>query len=86
MEKILEAYIDMFTTPTRDPLHIQVKNLIDLIPSAPLLNGMVYKCSLMENEEIKFQIQDLIQKGHIQPYSSPYGIPIMPVQKKDGTC
>ena len=39
----------------------------------------------MENEEIKHHIQELIQKGHIQPISSPCGSPIVLVQKKDGT-
>jgi hypothetical protein len=39
----------------------------------------------MENDEIKRQIQELLQKGHIQPNSSPCGIPIVLVQKKDET-
>ena len=39
----------------------------------------------MENEEIKWQIQELLQKGHIQLSSSPCGSPIVLVQKKDGT-
>eukprot|EP00253_Pinus_taeda_P005254 PITA_05254 len=38
----------------------------------------------MENDEIKRQIQELLQKGHIRPSSSPYGSPIVLVQKKDG--
>ena len=37
----------------------------------------------MEKEEIKHHIQELIQKGHIRPNSSPCGIPIVFVQKKD---
>ena len=39
----------------------------------------------MENDEIKRQIQELLQKGHIQPSSSPCGSLIVLVQKKDGT-
>eukprot|EP00253_Pinus_taeda_P010106 PITA_10106 len=31
------------------------------------------------------QIQELLQKGHIRPSSSPCGSPIVLVQKKDGT-
>ena len=38
----------------------------------------------MDNEEIKCQIQDLIQKDHIRPNSSPCGSPIVLLQKKDG--
>jgi hypothetical protein len=55
------------------------------MPSAHLPNGLIYKNSLLENEEIKCKIHDLIQKGHIQPSSSPCGRPIVLVQKKDGT-
>jgi hypothetical protein len=39
----------------------------------------------MENEEIRHQIQGLLQKGHIRPNSSPCRISIVLVQKKDGT-
>jgi hypothetical protein len=39
----------------------------------------------MENDEIKLQIQELLQKWHIRPNSSPCRNPIVLVQKKDGT-
>jgi hypothetical protein len=52
-------------------MHCQVKHPIDMTPDAPLPNGIVYHRSLMENEEIKHQIQELLQKGHIRPKSSP---------------
>jgi hypothetical protein len=39
----------------------------------------------MENEDIKCQIEELLQKGHIRPSSSPCGSPIVLVQKKDET-
>jgi hypothetical protein len=86
VDKIVEEYIRyIFTSPIGVPLHYQVKHSIDLIPGAPLPNGPIYRCSLLENEEIKCQIHELIQKGHIQPSSSPCGSPIVLVQKKDGT-
>jgi hypothetical protein len=40
---------------------------------------------LLENEEIKQHIQELLHKGHIRPISSPCESPIVLVQKKDGT-
>ena len=85
VDKIVEAHKDIFVAPDVVPLHFQVKHSIDLIPGVPLPNGPVYRRSLMENEEIKRQIQELLQKGHIRPSSSPYGSPIVLVQKKDGT-
>jgi hypothetical protein len=39
----------------------------------------------MENDKIKHQIQELLQKGHIRPSSSPCGSPIVLVQKRDET-
>jgi hypothetical protein len=38
----------------------------------------------MENDEIRKHIQELIQKGHIIPISSPCGSLIVLMQKKDG--
>jgi hypothetical protein len=81
----MEEYKDIFSSPTGVPLHCQVKHSIDLTPNAPLPNGPVYWHSLLENEEIKCQIQELLQKGHIQPNSSLCGSPIVLVQKKYGT-
>jgi len=85
MDKVVEEYEDIFTSPTGVPLHCQVKHPIDLTPGAPLPNGPIYRCSVLENDEIKRQIQELLQKGHIRPSSSPCGSPIVLVQKKDGT-
>jgi hypothetical protein len=62
-------------SPIGVPTHCQVKHPIDLTPDAPLPNGLVYQCSLMENDEIRRQIQELLQKGHIIPSSSPCGKP-----------
>jgi hypothetical protein len=39
----------------------------------------------MENDEIRRQIQELLQKGHIRPNSCPCRSPIVLVQKKDET-
>jgi putative transposase len=40
---------------------------------------------LLENEEIKRHIQELLQKGHIYPSSFPCISMTVLVQKKDGT-
>jgi hypothetical protein len=85
VDKVVEAYSDIFSSPTGVPLHCQVKHPIDLTPNAPLPSGLVYCRFLLENEEIKRQIQELLHKGHIRPNSSPCGGPIVLVQKKDGT-
>jgi hypothetical protein len=81
----VEEYKDIFSSPTGVPTHYQVKRPIDLTPGAPLPNGPVYHHSLMENYEIKHQIQELLQKGHNIPNSFPCGSLIVLVQKKDET-
>jgi hypothetical protein len=53
IDKVVEEYSDIFSSPTRVSLHCQVKHPIDLTPDAPLPNGPVYRLSLLENEEIK---------------------------------
>jgi hypothetical protein len=67
VDKVMEEYSDIFSSPTGVPLHCQVKHPIDLTPGALLPNGPVYHHSLLENEEIKRQIQELLHKGHIHP-------------------
>jgi hypothetical protein len=53
LDKVMEEYSCIFSSPTRVPLHCKVKHPIDLTPGAPLPNGSVYPYSLLENEEIK---------------------------------
>jgi hypothetical protein len=81
VDKVVVEYKEIFSSPTGVPLHCQVKHPIDLTPNAPLPNGPVYHHSFLENEEIKRQIQELLHKGHFRPKSSPFGSPIVLVQK-----
>jgi hypothetical protein len=65
VDRIVEEYKDIFSSPTGVPMHCEVKHPIDLTLGAPLPNGPVYHRSLMENDKIKRQIQELLQNGHI---------------------
>jgi hypothetical protein len=85
VDGIVEEYRDIFSSPTGVPMHCQVKHPIDLTLDTHLPNGPVYHHLLMEYEEIKHQIQELLKKGHIKPKSFPCGSPIVLVQKKYGT-
>ena len=66
MDKVVEEYEDIFTSPVGVPLHCQVKHSIDMTLGAPLPNGSIYRLFVMENDEIRRQIQKLLQKGHIR--------------------
>ena len=41
--------------------------------------------NILELNELKLQLQDLIDKNYIRPSVSPWGAPILFVKKKDGT-
>ena len=40
---------------------------------------------MLELKELKLQLQELLEKGFIQPSVSPWGAPVLFVKKKDGT-
>ena len=65
IDNILEEYLNIFQAPYRVPLNFQVKHSIELVPSSSLPNAFVYRRSITETEEIRRQIKDLINKGHI---------------------
>jgi hypothetical protein len=77
VDKVMQEYSLIFSSPIRVPLHFQVKHLINLTLGALLLNGPFYQCSLLENVEIKRKIQELLHKGNIHPSSLPCGSPIV---------
>ena len=45
----------------------------------------MYMYTIIENAEMKKQVQELLERGVIQPSSSPCGSSIVLVPKKDGT-
>jgi hypothetical protein len=57
---------------------------IDLIPRASLSNKETYRLKLQENEEVKRQVQDLMDKGLIRESLSPCIFPTILIPKKDG--
>ena len=52
-----------------------------------LTNAPAYFMSMMNKVfmEIKKQIKELLEKGYIRPSSSPWGAPVLLVEKKDGS-
>jgi hypothetical protein len=56
---------------------------IELQPSTTPIAKALYKMSPVELEELKIQLQDLLDKGFIHPSSSPWGCPALFVSKKD---
>ena len=60
MDKVIEEYEDIFTSPIGVPLHCRVKHSINLTQGVSLPNGPIYRHFFLENDEIKRQIQELL--------------------------
>jgi hypothetical protein len=57
---------------------------IDLIPGESMPNKATYRLTPRENEEVKNQVQELLDKGLVRERLSPCTIPTMLSPKKDG--
>ena len=58
---------------------------IPLEEGSKLHSRPIYRLSPRELEEVKRQVQEYLEIFWIEPSASPYGSPILFVQKKDGT-
>jgi hypothetical protein len=83
--EVVNQYDEMFKEPKGLPPIRGIQHEIQLQQDSPLPNIGMYRMSVMENAEIKKQIQELLDKWVIVPSSSPCGSPIVLVPKKDGT-
>ena len=66
--------------PDRD-----IEFLIELFPGTGSISKRPYRMPTKDLEEIKTQIKVLLEKGYIRPSSSPWGAPVLLVEKKDGS-
>jgi hypothetical protein len=81
--EVVNQYDDMFKEPKGLPPKRGIQHEIQLQQDCPLPNIGMYRMSVMENAEIKKQIQELLDKGVIVPSSSPCGSPIVLVPRID---
>ncbi|GKF38202.1 putative reverse transcriptase domain-containing protein [Tanacetum coccineum] len=63
----------------------QVEFRIDLVPGAAPIARAPYRLTLSEMKELLEKLKQLSNKGFIRPSSSPWGLPILIVKKKDGS-
>ncbi|KAK1682472.1 hypothetical protein QYE76_043320 [Lolium multiflorum] len=66
------------------PPHREIEFTIDLIPGTAPIAKALYKMGPKELKELKEQLDDLEQKGFIQESISPWGSPVIFVDKRDG--
>ena len=82
----MDEYADVFPDeipelpPSRD-----IDFSIDLIPGVGPVLAAPYRMAPAELAELKKQIEDLLEKKFIRPSASPWGAPVLLVNKKDGS-
>ncbi|BBN68138.1 hypothetical protein Prudu_296S000100 [Prunus dulcis] len=67
------------------PPHREIEFTIELIPGMSPISQAPYRMAPAELNELKVQLQELVDKGFIRPSFSPWGASVLFVKKKDGT-
>ena len=63
----------------------EIEFAIDVVPGATPASITPYRMAPLELKELKFQLQELLEKVFIRPSVSPWGARVLFVKKKDGT-
>jgi hypothetical protein len=84
--RVVQEYPDVFPKDLPGmPLDRDTEFIIELLPGMPPISKRPYRMLVNELVELKKQIAKLQSKGFICPSSSPWGAPVLFVEKKDGT-
>jgi hypothetical protein len=84
--KVVSEFPDVFPKDLPGmPLEQKVEFAIELLPRTAPIFKRAYRVSGPELVELKEQIDELSEKGYIQPSTSPWAAPVLFVEKKDGT-
>ena len=67
------------------PLDRDIVFLIEILPGTEPISKRPYWMPTQDLEEIKKHIKELLDKGYMQPSSSPWGAPVLLGEKKDGS-
>ncbi|GBG75832.1 hypothetical protein CBR_g21076 [Chara braunii] len=81
--ELLDAYGDVFEGPHGVVPDRPIRHEIILEDGAVPPRGCIYRMSEEELSVLRAQLDDLLEKGWIQPSSSPYGAPVLFVRKKN---
>ncbi|GBG62862.1 hypothetical protein CBR_g34233 [Chara braunii] len=81
--KLLEGFKDL-TEPPTGVVSRPIQHRIEIEPDSRTPKGAVYRMSPRELEELRKQLDELLEKGWIRPSSSPFGAPVLFVPKKEG--
>ncbi|XP_072081035.1 uncharacterized protein [Arachis hypogaea] len=68
------------------PPNRELEFAIEFVPGTGPISIAPYRMSPLEMAELLSQLEDLLGKNLIRPSVSPWGAPVLLVQKKDGVC
>jgi hypothetical protein len=84
--RVVQDYHDVFLEELPAmPLDRDIEFLIELLPGTPPISKRPYRMPVNELVELKKQIAELQAKRFIRPSPSPWGAPVLFVEKKDVT-
>ena len=63
----------------------EVEFTIELVSGAEPISKAPYRMAPLELQELKEQLQELLDRSVIRPSVSPWGAPVLFVKKKDGS-
>ncbi|KAA8495820.1 Transposon Ty3-I Gag-Pol polyprotein [Porphyridium purpureum] len=85
VRKMLKDFENLFEEPRGLPESRTVEHVIRLKDEKPVRVGRVYRLSPAELKVLRETLDDLLDKGFVQPSQSPFGAPVLFVKKKDGS-
>ena len=85
-DRVVEEFPDVFPDDLPGmPSDRDIEFIIELLPRTAPIAKRPYRMGVNELEELKKQLKELQEKGFIRPSSSPWGAPVIFVDKKDGS-
>jgi hypothetical protein len=84
--RVVREFPDVFLEELLEmPPDREVEFVIDLLSGTAPISKRPYRMSVEELKELKKQLTELQKAGYIRLSSSPWGAPVLFVQKKDGS-
>ncbi|CAH9096140.1 unnamed protein product, partial [Cuscuta europaea] len=83
---VVNEFLDVFPDEIPGmPPEREIEFSIELMPGTTPISKAPYRMAPKEMQELKEQLEELLEKGYIKPSVSPWGAPVLFVKKKDGS-